>query len=63
MIAAYREPDRAHGRQLMTALIDALGRGAPPALTEIFTLGRTLKKRAEDVLAYFDRPGTLALAA
>ena len=23
-----------------------------------FTLGRTLKKRAVDVLAYFDRPGT-----
>jgi transposase len=27
-------------------------------LTEIITLGRTLKKRAADVLAYFDRPGT-----
>src|SRR5215217_8033452 len=46
MIAAYREPDRARGRQLMTALI------------ELTTLGRTLKKRAGDVLAYFDRPGT-----
>ena len=30
----------------------------PTALTEIVTLGRTLKKRAADVLAYFDRPGT-----
>ena len=28
------------------------------ALTEVITLGRTLKKRADDVLAYFDRPGT-----
>jgi hypothetical protein len=28
------------------------------ALVEIVTLGRTLKKRAADVLAYFDRPGT-----
>src|SRR4051794_21552093 len=28
------------------------------ALTEIVTLGRTLKKRATDVLACFDRPGT-----
>ncbi|WP_162139312.1 transposase, partial [Mycobacterium canetti] len=26
--------------------------------TEVITLGRTLKKRAADVLAYFDRPGT-----
>lgn len=58
MIGAYREPDRAKGRQLMSDLIDALGRGVPTALTELITLGRTLKKRAEDVLAYFDRPGT-----
>ena len=26
--------------------------------TEVITLGRTLRKRAGDVLAYFDRPGT-----
>lgn len=58
MIAAYRDPDRARGRQLMTALIDTLSRGVPAALTELITLGRTLKKRAADVLAYFDRPGT-----
>ena len=58
MIGAYREPDRAKGRQLMSNLIDALGRGVPAALTELITLGRTLKKRAADVLAYFDRPGT-----
>ena len=58
MIGAYREPDRATGRQLMSNLIDALGRGVPAALSELITLGRTLKKRAEDVLAYFDRPGT-----
>ena len=42
----------------MTSLIDHPGRGVPAALTELRTLGRTLKKRAEDVLAYFDRPGT-----
>ena len=30
----------------------------PTALTELITLGRTLKQRAADVLAYFDRPGT-----
>jgi len=27
-------------------------------LTELHRLGRTLKQRAGDVLAYFDRPGT-----
>ncbi|WP_232550304.1 transposase, partial [Propioniciclava soli] len=58
MITAYREPDRAKGRTLMQALIDAISSGVPRALTEIITLGRTLKNRAADVLAYFDRPGT-----
>jgi transposase len=58
MISAYREPDRARGRQLMTSLIDALSRDVPAALGELLTLGRTLNKRAADVLAYFDRPGT-----
>jgi hypothetical protein len=43
---------------LMTALIDSVSKGVPAALVEVVTLGRTLKKRADDVLAYFDRPGT-----
>jgi transposase len=58
MIAAYRQPDRNLGKQLMQQLINATSRGVPAALTEIITLGRTLAKRAADVLAYFDRPGT-----
>ena len=58
MITAYRDPDRTRGRALMTTLIGSLANGVPAALTEVITLGRTLKKRAADVLAYFDRPGT-----
>ena len=58
MIAAYREPDPARGRAMMTSLIACVSHGVPAALTEVITLGRTLKKRADDVLAYFDRPGT-----
>ena len=58
MVAAYREPDRRRGRELMRNLIDAVSDGVPAALTELITLGRTLTKRAVDVLAYFDRPGT-----
>jgi transposase len=58
MIAAYHQPDRAHGRQLMQQLITSVGDGVPAALTEIITLGQTLTKRATDVLAYLDRPGT-----
>ncbi|WDF34997.1 ISL3 family transposase (plasmid) [Arthrobacter agilis] len=58
MIGAYREPDRSRGKQLMTKLIESVTAGVPTPLIELRTLGRTLTKRAEDVLAYFDRPGT-----
>ena len=58
MISAYRDPDRRKGRAVMSKLIESISAGVPTALTEIITLGRTLKKRAADVLAYFDRPGT-----
>ncbi|NMR32549.1 transposase, partial [Crystallibacter degradans] len=51
MVAAYREPDRAKGQQMMQAVIDSLSSGVPTALTELRTLGRTLKRRAQDVLA------------
>jgi transposase len=58
MIAAYREPDRSKGREMMRKLIESVSHGVPAPLSELITLGRTLKKRAVDVLAYFDRPGT-----
>ncbi len=58
MITACRHPDRAHGRELMLQLIDSLSRGVPASLSETVTLGRTLKRRATDELAYFERPGT-----
>ena len=58
MVTAYRDPDPARGRDLMRRLITSLSSGVPAALIELRTLGRTLKQRAVDVLAYFDRPGT-----
>ena len=58
MIGAYRDPDRARGRETMRRLIESLARAVPTALTEVRRLGRTLNRRATDVLAYFDRPGT-----
>ena len=58
MIGAYREPDRSKGRAVMAELITSLARGVPEGLSEVVTLGRTLNKRAVDVLAYFERPGT-----
>src|SRR3954452_12636883 len=57
MIAAYRQLDRVTGGRLMAKLIDSLGHEVPDALGGLVTLGRTLKKRVDDVLAYFDRPG------
>jgi len=58
MIAAYRNPDKTRGREQMQAVIDSVSQGVPKALAELRKLGRTLKKRAADVLAYFDRPHT-----
>lgn len=58
LVAAYRHPDSSKGKQLMAALIASISSGVPGVLTEIINLGRTLKKRAADILAYFDRPGT-----
>ena len=58
MITAYRNTDRTRGKQQLQRLIDTISTGVPAALTELATLGRTLKRRAGDVLAYFDRPGT-----
>ena len=58
MVAAYREPNKTTGKQRMRAVIESVASGVPDALVEIRTLGRTLKQRAADVLAFFDRPGT-----
>ena len=57
-IAAYREENPRRGRELMVKLIDSVSHGVPKTLSEVISLGRTLNKRAGDVLAYFDRPGT-----
>jgi len=51
MITAYRDPDRVRGRDTMRQLIDAVSHAVPAALTEVSRLGRTLKRRAADVLA------------
>ncbi len=58
IVAACRHPDRATGRHELQAVIESLRRGVPEPLTELRRLGRTLHRRAHDVLAYFDLPGT-----
>ena len=51
-------PTLAAGLRTLSTLIDSLGSAVPTALTEFNTLGRTLKRRAADVLSSFTRPGT-----
>ena len=59
IIDAYRDPNKIRGKALMQAEIDRLSNaGVPSSLTEIITLGRTLKRRSRDILAYFDHPHT-----
>lgn len=52
MIDAYRNPDPAAGRPVMSALIDSIATGVPAGIQEVSRLGRTLNRRREDILAY-----------
>lgn len=58
IVSAYRQPDRRAGKTELAAVIKTISHGVPAGLPELSRLGRTLKQRAADVLAYFDRPGT-----
>ena len=56
---AYRAPNTSAGKAIMEAEINTLtSTRVPRGLTELITLGRTLKRRATDILAYFDHPHT-----
>jgi transposase len=54
VIAAYADSNRRRGKKAMTALIDSIRRGVPAGLEEIAQLGRTLWRRRDDILAFFD---------
>lgn len=53
IIAAYADPDPRQGKALLTRVIDTIKAGVPTGLEELATLGRTLHRRRDDVLAYF----------
>lgn len=55
---AYRHPDKRLGRFLLDGVIDAISAGVPKELVELVSLGRALRRRSADVLAFFVRPGT-----
>lgn len=54
IVTDNRTADRFEGQRPLRAVINALSAG----LVELKRLGRTLKKRAADVLAFFRRPST-----
>ena len=59
IIDAYRSSNARGGKTLMHEEITRLtSTSVPSSLTELITLGRTLKRRATDILAYFDNPHT-----
>ena len=57
IIACYAHEDRREGRAMMAELIESLAaKGGAPGCPELATLGRTLKRRMADILAFFDHP-------
>ena len=59
LLAAYRDRDPRRGKNTLRQLITTITRpGLPHACIELARMGRTLKRRARDILAYFDHPHT-----
>ncbi|MCL1801468.1 MAG: ISL3 family transposase [Promicromonosporaceae bacterium] len=58
LIAAYRDKDKNGGRAKMIELMNWIKEKVPAGLDEIRILGRTLNRRKDDILAYFDNPRT-----
>ena len=56
--SAYQADDPTEGKAIMTRLIDSLQSGVPAGLNELRSLGKTLHRRRDDILAIFDHPGT-----
>ena len=55
-IDACQAPDPALGNKIMARLITSLQTGVPAGLEEVRSLGRTMKRRREDILAFFRPP-------
>lgn len=56
IIEAYRHDSPGKGRMRMSAVIDALDSTNTKSIPELRTLARTLKRRRDDILAYFTHP-------
>ncbi|KWR74026.1 transposase [Arthrobacter sp. W1] len=58
MVDAYRQPKPEVGKWALSTLIDEIGAKVPAGLPELKRLGTTLKRRKDDILAYFDHVGS-----
>jgi len=58
IVLAYRNEDKASGKKRMEEVIKAIAKAVPDGLNELATLGRTLNRRLDDILAFFDIPGS-----
>ena len=58
LVAAYRAPSPREGKERLRDLIHDLTKTLPDDLVEVKSLATTLKKRATDILAYFDHLGS-----
>lgn len=58
VVTAFRDPNKQAAKADLTTLIDSISAGVSNQFPELQRLGRTMKRRAEDILAYFDHTGT-----
>lgn len=58
LVITYRQSDKRLGRYLLGEAIRAINTVVPSVLEELTRLNTTLTRRAGDILAYFNRPGT-----
>lgn len=58
VVSAFRNPNKQAGKAGLTALIASISKGVSNQFPELQRLGRTMKRRADDILAYFDQTGT-----
>lgn len=54
LIQGYGHPKKSEGRKMIERIINTIRKGLPAGLEELAQLRRTLWRRYEDILAYFD---------
>lgn len=58
IVSAFRNPQKQAGKADLTTLIDTNSKSFSNQFPELRRLGRTMHRRADDILTYFDHTGT-----